>query len=164
MQLETDRLLLLPLTAAQMRLWVADTPALEQKLNCRYQAEPLSGFFLDIVKGQAAKTTQDPENHLFHTFWFLLRKKDRVVVGLADFKDTPTAQGEVEIGYGLGREFENKGYMTEAVQALCHWVLQQPRVSHVIAETDIDSPASQAILKRCGFSLYKQAETFWWRL
>lgn len=25
---------------------------------------------------------------------------------------------EVEIGYGLGKEFENNGYMTEAVQAL----------------------------------------------
>ena len=33
-------------------------------------------------------------------------KTDRIVVGSADFKGLPNAQGEVEIGYGLGKEFE----------------------------------------------------------
>jgi len=26
-----------------------------------------------------------------------------------------------------------------------------------------DIPASQNILKRCGFSLYQQADTYWWK-
>ena len=164
MQLETERLCLIPLTAKQLQLWVEDIPALEKELNCRYQAEPMEGIFLEIVKGQVEKTTGDEANYLYYTFWFLVRKTDRIVVGSADFKGVPNENGEVEIGYGLGKDFEHNGYMTEAVKTMCTWALKQNGVSHVIAETDIDSPASQNILKRCGFSLYRQADTCWWQL
>jgi RimJ/RimL family protein N-acetyltransferase len=164
MQQETERLYLIPLTAKQLQLWVEDITALEKELNCSYQAEPMEGLFLEIVNGQIEKTAYDEANYLYHTFWFLVRKTDRIVVGSADFKDIPNENGEVEIGYGLGKEFEHNGYMTEAVKTMCKWALEQNGVSHVIAETDIDSPASQNILKRCGFSLYNQADTYWWRL
>ena len=163
-QPETERLCLIPLTAKQLQLWVEDITTLEKELNCNYQAEPMEDLFLEIVKGQVKKTIDDEANYLYHTFWLLVRKTDRIVVGSADFKDVPNENGEVEIGYGLGKEFEHNGYMTEAVKTMCKWALEQNGVSHVIAETDIDSPASQNILKRCGFSLYKQADTCWWRL
>lgn len=164
MRLETERLFLVPLSARQMWLWAENIPALEKEMNCKYRAEPMEDMFLEIVKGQAEKTSADEENYLYHTFWFLIRKSDRIVIGSADFKDVPDANKEVEIGYGLGKEFEHNGYMTEAIHTMCTWALQQSAVSHVIAETDVDSPASQNILKRCGFSRYQQADTCWWRL
>lgn len=164
MQLETERLYLIPLTAKQIALWVNDISALEKELNCSYQAEPMQDIFLEIVRGQMEETLADETNYLYHSFWLLIRKSDRVVIGSADFKDVPNANGEVEIGYGLGKEFEHNGYMTEAVKAMCDWALKQDGIVHVIAETDIDSPGSQNILKRCGFSLYRQADTCWWRL
>ena len=164
MQIETERLFLVPLTAEQIWLWVKDLPTLEKQLNCSYEAEPMEDVFLEIVKGQAEKTAADEKNYIYHTFWFLIRKSDRVVIGSADFKNIPDENGDVEIGYGLGKVFEHNGYMTECVKAMCHWALEQTGISHVIAETDIDSPASQNILKRCGFSLYQQEETCWWRL
>lgn len=164
MHLVTQRLYLVPLTAPQLQLWVQDMPALEKELDCHYRAQPVAGKFLEIVKGQVGKTMQDRAHYLYHTFWFLIRKTDKVVVGSADFKDVPDEKGEVEIGYGLGKGFEHNGYMTEAVQAMCGWALQQPGVAHVVAETEVDNPASQNILKRCGFSLCQQAGTLWWRL
>lgn len=164
MRLETERLYLIPLTAKQIALWVNDISSLEKELNCSYQAEPMRDVFLKIVKGQVEKTAADETNYLFHSFWFLIRKSDHVVIGSADFKDVPNANGEVEIGYGLGKEFEHNGYMTEAVKAMCNWALVQSDITHVIAETDVDNPASQNILKRCGFSLYQQADTYWWWL
>lgn len=164
MIIETDRLYLTPLTARQLRLWVEALPFLEKELNCRYCAEPMEGPFLAIVKGQLEITVNDETNYLYHSFWFLIRKSDRVVVGSADFKDVPNKDGEVEIGYGVGKDFEHNGYMTEAVQAMCKWAMAQNNIAHVIAETEIDRPQSQNILKRCGFTLYKQGETLWWRL
>jgi len=121
-------------------------------------------LFLDIVKGQVKKTENDTANYLYHTFWFLVRKSDNVVIGSADFKDLPDKNGEIEIGYGLGKEFEHNGYMTEAVKAMCDWALIQKGVKHVIAETENNSISSQNILKRCGFSIYKQSDTCWWKL
>jgi len=164
MIIETDRLYIQPLSAHQLRLWVEDPASLERELDCRYCAEPMEGMFLDIVKGQLEITEKDEVNYLYHTFWFLIRKSDRIVIGSADFKDAPNDDNEVEIGYGLGKDFEHNGYMTEAVQAMCNWAMAQDNVSHVIAETDIDSPQSQNILKRCGFVQYKQDATLWWRL
>ena len=162
--IQTERLELIPLTAQQLKLLVEDMPALEQELNCHYQAEPMEGFFLEIVKGQLAITEQDPENYLWHSFCLILRRHDRIVVGSADFKDVPNEAGEVEIGYGLGKPFEHSGFMTETVNAMCTWAMQQSGVSHVIAETDLDGLASQRILLRCGFHEYLRGDTVWWRL
>jgi len=164
MMIETDRLYLIPLTTHQLKLWVKDISALENELNCSYRAEPMEGIFLDIVKGQFDITSKDETNYLYHSFWFLLRKTDRIVIRSADFKDLPNADGEVEIGYGLGEEFRNHGYMTEAVQAMCLWAMKQKTISHIIAETDIDGIASQHILERCGFRQYRKSETLWWKL
>lgn len=161
--IQTERLELIPLNLHQLKLWVEDIRALERELDCSYQAEPLEGFFLDIVKGQLVITEKDPLHYPWHSFWLLIRKADRIVVGSADFKDLPNENGEVEIGYGLGKAFEHNGYMTEAVNAMCHWALEQG-VLNIIAETESDSFASQRILEHCGFRKYKEAETCWWRL
>lgn len=164
MIIETNRLQLVPLTPGNINLWISDIKKLEEELNCKYIAEPMEGFFKEIVKGQAKITNEDPENYLWHSFWFLIRKNDRVVVGSLDFKDVPNSMGEVEIGYGLGKAFEKNGYMTEAVKSICDWSFRDERVKYVIAETDADGYASQRILKRCGFKPYRSGETLWWRL
>ncbi len=164
MVLKTERLEITLLTPSQLKLWIEDIPALNKELNCTYKAEPMEGFFLEIVKKQLRKAQTDPTNYLFYSFFFLIRKTDRVVVGSADFKNLPNKNGEVEIGYGLGKTFEHKGYMTEAVKAICEFAVMQSNVFNVIAETEAEGFASQRILERCGFKKYKQAETIWWRL
>ena len=163
MILKTERLELVPLRPYQLRLWVEDIPNLEKDLKCSYQAEPMEGIFLEIVKGQLEKTEKNPDDYLWHSFWFLIRNSDRVVVGSADFKDIPNTRQEVEIGYGLGNEFEHKGYMTEAVKAMCGWAFSQEGVRRVTAETDKQGTASQRVLIRCGFVRYRQEETLWWK-
>ena len=163
MKIYTERLCLIPLTAEELRKLTEDIKGFEKELNCTYEAEPMEGFFLDIVKEQVKATEKDSENYVWHTFWMLVRKSDNVVVGSADFKDVPNEYGEVEIGYGLGKKFENNGYMTEAVEAMCNWALKQKDVKKIIAETYLDGFASQRILKRCGFVQYKQGETLWWK-
>lgn len=164
MIIQTDRLEMVLLMPEQLRLWVEDISALERELDCAYRAEPLDGFFGKIVKGQLEIVGRDAANYLWHSFFFLIRKEDRVVVGTADFKGIPNEDGAVEIGYGLGKAYEHHGYMTEAVRALCEFAFKQDLVSSVIAETDLDGFASQKILECCGFKAYRVDETVWWRL
>ena len=164
MYVNTERLVLVPLNARQMRLWLEQITELEKELDCTYKAESLEGDFLKIVKGQLHVTEQNENNYYWHSFWFLIRKSDRTVVGSADFKTGPNENGEVEIGYGLGKEFEHNGYMTEAVKAMCDWAKNQSGVSHVIAETYLDNEPSQNILCRCGFTETKRDNSIWWKL
>jgi RimJ/RimL family protein N-acetyltransferase len=162
--IETERLQLIPLNLHQMELWTENLTALESELNCIYQAEPVEGIFYDIIKKQTKLTEENPKNSIWHNFWFLIRKNDRVVLGSADFKNGPTTEGEAEIGYGLGPQYEHHGYMTEAIHAMCQWALKQEGVSAVIAETDLDNAASQRVLERCGFHETKRDRGIWWRL
>lgn len=164
MKIETERLNIIALTPEQLKLWTHNITALEKELLCSYKAEPMEGLFREIVCGQAEKAQKDPWNYLWHTFWFILRKSDNCVVGSIDFKDVPNGDGEAEIGYGLGRDFEHNGYMTETVQAFCDWALRQDGVNHIIAETDVDGISSQKILVRCGLKEYTRNDTAWWRL
>lgn len=164
MKIDTARLEIRLLTAEQLALWLHDLPRLEQELDCRYGAEPLAGDFRTIVEMQHAATAADPANPQWHSFWFIVRKTDRRVVGSAIFKDLPDPEGNVEIGYGLGKDFEHNGYMSEAVEALCGWALQQAGVRHITAETDADGFASQRLLQKCGFREHSRAKTCWWIL
>ena len=164
MILETDRLYILPLKAYQLKLLAEDISSLEKELNCKYCAEPLEGEFLDIINCQVKITEKDETNYLFHSFWLIVRKSDRIVVGSMCFKGIPNENHEVEIGYGLGKNFEQKGYMTETIQAMCTWALEQENISHVVAETETDNPQSENVLKRCGFMQYKQDKSKWWKL
>jgi len=162
--IETERLLLLPLSANQLKLWICDIKSLEAELQCSYRAEPIKGELLNIIKGQISLIELDEANYIYLTFWFIIRKDDWTVIGSTCFKNLPDASGEVEIGYGLGPEFESHGYMTEAIRALCKWALKQENISCITAETDIDNPKSHGVLERCDFKVYKTDETIWWRL
>lgn len=125
MIIQTERLELILLTPNQLKLWSEDISALEIELDCSYRGELMEGSFLNIVKNQYEIAKKDIDNYLWHSFFLLIRKKDRVVVGSSDFKHIPNENGEVEIGYGLGKEFEHNGYMTEAVQAMCDFAVKQ---------------------------------------
>lgn len=65
------------------------------------------------------KTEGEPGIYVWHSFWLLIHKKDRVVVGSAELKDVPNANKEIEIGYGLGKAYEHNEYMSEAVETMC---------------------------------------------
>lgn len=164
MQLETQELCIYPLNSEELSLWINDLPQLEKQLGCVYCAEPMEGIFKDVVQSQLILAMNEaPEVWFWYTFWFLVRKADRKVIGSLDFKGKPELNnGDVEIGYGLGKEFEHKGYMTVAVRELLNWAKKQPKVRFVTAETKIDGTASQRLLLRCGFKKFKETEQSYW--
>lgn len=93
MKIITERLELVPLASSQLRLWIENIFILEKEINCKYKAEPMEGVFLKIVKKQLAATEKDKTNYFWHSFWFLIRKDDRTVVGSADFKGITNEKG-----------------------------------------------------------------------
>jgi RimJ/RimL family protein N-acetyltransferase len=137
---------------------------LEKELNCKCETEPIEGWFLNIVKNQIKIIEKDPDNYIFHSFWFIIRKEDRMVVGSIDFKNIPSESKEVEIGYGLDKRYEHCGYMTEAVKGFCTMALNDKKIETIIAETEPENTASYKVLERCGFIKYKEKEALLWKL
>lgn len=119
MKIETERLKIIALTPEQLELLVTNISKLERELNCSYQGEKIEGPFKDILYHQSQKAKANRNAYLWLTFWLIIRKEDNVAVGMIDFKNIPTTNGEVEIGYGLGESYKHLGYMTETVHAFC---------------------------------------------
>ncbi|MBS4534189.1 GNAT family N-acetyltransferase [Clostridium sp. D2Q-14] len=163
-ELETERLYIKLLTLSQLKLCVNNILMLETELDCKYDAEPIESEFLNIINNQIKIIENDPENYMYHSFWFIIRKMDRKVVGSIDFKNIPNESKEIEIGYGLGKNYEHNGYMTETIKIFCELALSNDKIDTVIAETEIENIPSQKVLERCGFKKYREEETIWWKL
>lgn len=71
MVLKTKRLTLIPLSLCQLELWILDNSRLERELNCTYCAQPVTGFFYDIVKRQINIANKDKKIYYFIHFGLL---------------------------------------------------------------------------------------------
>ena len=162
LSIETSRLRVFPLPLAQLRLWAEDLPALERSLGYAYRGVPVEKALGDARRLLAA--AEEAGESPYRTVWMLVQREEGVIIGSAGFKGGPDEKGEVEIRYAMGKDYRRRGYMTEAVKAICCWALEQPEVAHITAETDQVSYPSQRILERLGFQKYREEETLWWRL
>ncbi|MBQ7637438.1 MAG: GNAT family N-acetyltransferase [Clostridia bacterium] len=137
MKLETERLFVYPVENGTMR----------ELINNETDAQ-LKQAYSEMLEG----CLKDPENRIWSAVWFIEPKgSPGVIAGDLSFKGPPD-DGAVEIGYGLREGFCKKGYMTEAVKAVCGWAFSQNGVLRVEAETDPDNLASQKVLASCGFA------------
>jgi [ribosomal protein S5]-alanine N-acetyltransferase len=79
------------------------------------------------------------------------RDTGTVVGGIGFFG--PPQDGEVEIGYGIVPSRQRRGYATEAVQAMVADIFQLNDVQTVVANVDLDNPASIRVLEKSGMTL-----------
>lgn len=136
MKIETNRLLLYPISNDAMRQMIAAEPDAEMK-----QA------YTEMLQG----CIDEPQNRLWYAVWLMeLKSQPGEIVGDFCFKGLQPG-GMVEIGYGLRDGCCGKGYMTEAVKAITTWAFAQPGITRVEAETTPENAASQKVLAACGF-------------
>lgn len=112
--------------------------------------------------GRLAKEYE--ESRLWFRLWDIVSIADGKKVGGALFKGGPNKNKEVEIGYGIDDEYQNRGYCTEAIEALVSWALKQDGVLSVTAETEKENLASQRVLQHIGMIKYAETDTdFLWK-
>ena len=76
-----------------------------------------------------------------------------LLVGSAGYKGPPRADGVVEVGYGIVRDQQRRGFASEAVRGLLRHAFADPRVRVVTAETLPGLTPSIGVLAKCGFQL-----------
>lgn len=164
--IETDRLLLLPLSYPQLLKYLQADHSLERELGLMPGRRVISPDLMEAFQQVILPAVAVSADHgLYYTLWTIIHKEQKAMVGECCFKGPPNKAGEIEIGYGTHAQFQNKGFMTEAVSVFCQWALNQPDVKAVVAETEESNLASQKILIKNGFSLYSKTENMlWWRL
>jgi ribosomal-protein-alanine N-acetyltransferase len=83
--------------------------------------------------------------------WLIVLRAGSVLIGSAGFKGPPTADGRVDIGYGILDAWQRRGYASETVTALVEWAFADPRVMRIVGETFPHLTPSIRVLERCGF-------------
>jgi ribosomal-protein-alanine N-acetyltransferase len=164
-ELQTERLLLIPLDAANLRRSIEAPPEMEKCLGLSPRLARPPAEVIEATRQMLDGALNDPKNWLFHTEWQIVLREENCIIGGLCFKGPADRNGQVEVGYGLDPPFRGFGYITEALQALVQWALSQPGVVAVISETGRQNLASQRALRKVGFVRYQETEGFlWWRV
>jgi [ribosomal protein S5]-alanine N-acetyltransferase len=156
-QLETPRLTLLAFSLTQLETYVSCLPALSKELGFPLLGNPNQVGVARPIQLKLNIMRALPESdRLWVTYWLIILRQEPVGVGLIGFKGPPDALGQVEIGYGIDAEYQNKGLMTEAIRGLAGWAFQQPGCRVIIAEVLKTNTASIRVQQKVGANLVSQ--------
>jgi ribosomal-protein-alanine N-acetyltransferase len=82
-----------------------------------------------------------------HRVWLIERLEDNVPLGTIG---CTVWFHRVEIGFALGSRFWGKGYMPEALTAVCRSAFQDPRIYRVQALCDEENVRSARVMEKAG--------------
>lgn len=164
--IETEQLILRPLTYKQLIKYAKCDNSLETELNLNETSRTISVELKEALERSILPNVADKnKNYLYSTIWTAISKIENKMVGDLCIYGEPNADGEIEIGYGTYDEFQNKGFMTEIVRGIIDWVKTQIKVKSIIASTDKTNAASFKVLEKNNFIKTGETETlFNWRL
>ncbi|KAA6213092.1 N-acetyltransferase [Streptomyces albofaciens JCM 4342] len=142
--LQTDRLVLHPLTAAEAARLVARTPADGDRWAPGYPTDGDVESATDFLNHCAA--TGDPQPFGDYE---IRRLADGLVIGSLGFNRPPAPDGSVTIGYGLVPAARGHGYAAEALRELLR-LARERGVTCVKGDADLGNTASQRVMTAAG--------------
>jgi predicted acetyltransferase len=161
----TPRLKLIPLDLNQLELALQNVDQLEVSLNVTVARTLITGRVRHAIGMKIEKMKKaDVSQHDWFTYWLVVIREENIGAGMLGFKGYPNTMGSTEIGYGIDAAYQNKGYMSEAVQALISWAFTHP-LCKVITATEVENPASSRLLEKVGAEIVEQiSESTSWKI
>lgn len=124
----------------------------------RYMSDP-SREYADEKYFEALSQMEDNEDG----YYLIIRMKDSGE-RMGTCCMFPDADGTTyDIGYTIARQHWKKGYGSEAVGLLLGWIKEHGGKA-VTCEVAVDNEASNALIRKMGFSVWKKAEFKKWNM
>ena len=89
-------------------------------------------------------------NQVLHLFFFL-KANNNLIGGLTLDNIRYGPFNSASLGYWLGEEFANSGFMTEALKAVVHYANKTLKITRLEAATLPTNTASKRVLEKCDF-------------
>ncbi|MFD7668310.1 GNAT family N-acetyltransferase [Streptomyces sp. NPDC059788] len=150
--LETARLVLHPLTAAEAERMVARAPAEGDRWAPGYPTDGDVKSATDFLGHCAATGSPQPFGD-----YEIRRRADGLVIGSLGFHRPPDENGSVTIGYGLVPGARGHGYAAEALRALLR-LAEERGITCVKGDADHGNTASQRVMTAAGMRLVGEDE------
>lgn len=149
--IRTRRLELRPARVADLEAELAGRSALEERLGVRVPADWPPELYDEAALRYALDMVREAGGGTPWGMYYMVATEPRVVVGVCGYKGPPDADGSVELGYSVVREFRRRGFATEATGGLVLRAFAEPSVTRVLAETLTDLAPSIGVLEKLGF-------------
>ena len=151
-KIETERLIIIPLSYEQLIKYMRCDSSLEEELNLGSTTRTISDELKEALEQAILPNVADKsKDYLYSTIWTAISKTENKMVGDICMYGEPNEDGDVEIGYGTYNEFQNKGYMTEIVRGMVGWLKAQGKVRTIYASTEKSNVASYRVLEKNDF-------------
>ena len=82
--------------------------------------------------------------------WVVTLKENGIVIGTIGFIWYSDENRSAELGYSFSREYWNRGFATQAFQAVIDAVFRSLPVNRLEAQHDVRNPASGRVMEKCG--------------
>lgn len=152
----TERLELVPATAGLVRAALEGPEALAEALGAQVPSTWPPEFLDRAAFEFTLERLGEGPDQAGWWLHFIVRPDgpaDRLLIGSAGYKGPPSADGVVEVGYGIVRDQQRRGFASEAVRGLLRRAFADAAVRTVIAETLPELVGSIGVLSKCGFRL-----------
>lgn len=83
--------------------------------------------------------------------WAMIQTSDKQMMGYIGLVNIDAKNDHAEIGYILLPEFQGKGFMHEALQAVIDFNFEKISLHRLSATIDPENNASSKVLEKCGF-------------
>ncbi|MBR5751943.1 MAG: GNAT family N-acetyltransferase [Clostridia bacterium] len=84
--------------------------------------------------------------------WCIVEKSTGKVVGTIGYMWYQKDNSACEVGYSLARRCWNRGYMTQALNAVLDYTFRELGINRVEAQHETDNGASGAVMRKCGMT------------
>ena len=139
--IETDRLTLRPVTLEDA----------EDMFSYASNEDNVRWTFL------ANQSIEETQNNIASVYlasplgrWGIVLKETDKLIGTIDLLKIVEKVGRAEVGYTLNKEYWNKGYMTEVVNAVVKLFFEELEMNCLFARHDKENPASGRVMQKAG--------------
>jgi ribosomal-protein-alanine N-acetyltransferase len=129
-----------------------DIDIISEILSCPQQTKYLPNeapYSHEQQKSYLANRISHWSNHGFGTFIFKLKEDPETKLGFVGAEYAPNPQ-YIDIRFGISQDFEGKGYVTEAAQALLSWFFTHTEHSKLYGVSMPSNVGSKAVLLKLG--------------
>lgn len=95
------------------------------------------------------------DNNKFYN-WVITEKGINEAIGSLSIVDINEEREEVEIGYCIGYNYWNKGYVTEALKKVIAYLFDEIQVKSIVAKHDSRNLASGRVMQKANMEYYGQ--------
>ena len=89
--------------------------------------------------------------HYWYTYWLIIENESSKAIGTIGFKGLE-ALGAVEVGYGISKRFEGRGFMSESLGLLIELAFSKSECELITAKNVLkNNLGSQKVLRKNGF-------------